>query len=70
MCGEVCGDNRFEIIERVKRHLLDATNIKQDSDEWQQVDSILFRLWQLGEIGETPCRELERRLAASGTENA
>ena len=41
-------DDRFEIIESVKAHLLDATNIKKDSAEWEQLDTILFRLWQLG----------------------
>lgn len=41
----VCTDNRFKIIEKVKNHLLEATNITQK--ELEVVDSILFRLWQL-----------------------
>lgn len=45
MCGEVCSDKRFEIIEKVKNHLLEATNIQPK--EIEVLDSILFRLWQL-----------------------
>jgi DNA-directed RNA polymerase subunit M/transcription elongation factor TFIIS len=45
MSGEVCSDNRFEIIEKVKNHLIESTNITQK--ELEVVDSILFRLWQL-----------------------
>jgi hypothetical protein len=45
MSGEVCSDNRFEIIEKVKNHLIESTNITKK--ELDVVDSILFRLWQL-----------------------
>ena len=41
----VCSDNRFKIIEKVKNHLLEATNIQPK--EIEVLDSILFRLWQL-----------------------
>lgn len=47
-CGDVCGDNRFEIIERAKRHLLDNTNIVYSKDEMKCLDSFLFRCWQMG----------------------
>ena len=43
--SEFCTDNRFKIIEKVKDHLIEATNITQK--ELEVVDSILFRLWQL-----------------------
>lgn len=43
--NEVCGDNRFKIIEKVKNHLIVSTNITPK--ELEVVDSILFRLWQL-----------------------
>ena len=46
-CGEVCGDNRFEIIESAKRELLHCTNIESSPDEMSVLDSILFRLWQM-----------------------
>ena len=42
----VCGDNRFKIIEKVKNHLLEATNIDKAPKELEVLDSILFRLWQ------------------------
>ena len=48
MIAEVCGDNRFEIIEKAKRHLLDATNIDTSEDEMKVLDSFLFRCWQMG----------------------
>lgn len=41
----ICTDNRFKIIEKVKDHLIESTNITQK--ELEVVDSILFRLWQL-----------------------
>lgn len=44
--NDVCGDNRFKIIEKVKNHLLEATNIDKAPKELEVLDSILFRLWQ------------------------
>ena len=48
MCGEICGDNRFEIIAEAKRQLLEYTNIETSSDERAEIDSFLFRCWQMG----------------------
>lgn len=45
---EVCGDNRFEIIEKAKKDILDATNISASSDEMKVIDSFLLRCWQMG----------------------
>ena len=47
-CGEACGDNREEVIERAKKHLCYATNIESRPDEMQCLDSFLFRCWQMG----------------------
>lgn len=44
---EVCGDNRFEIIEKAKKHLLESTNI-DSSKEMDVLDSFLYRCWQMG----------------------
>lgn len=44
----ICGDNRFEIIEKAKRALLDSTNINTSPDEMKVLESILFRAWQMG----------------------
>lgn len=46
--NEVCVDDRFEIIEKAKQHLLDATNIETSQDEMKVIDSFLFRCWQMG----------------------
>lgn len=46
--NEVCTDNRFEIIEKTKEHLLNATNINTSPDEMKVLDSFLFRCWQMG----------------------
>lgn len=48
MSGEICGDNRFEIIERAKKYIIENTNIETSSKEIEVLDNILFRLWQLG----------------------
>lgn len=46
--NEMCGDNRFEIIARAKKHLLDATNIDTSADEMKVLDDFLYRCWQMG----------------------
>lgn len=48
MCGEICADNRFEIIEKAKQDLIESTNIKHSNDEMKVLDNILFRAWQMG----------------------
>lgn len=45
---QVCGDNRFEVIEEAKVDLIESTNISGSQDEMQVLDSILFRAWQMG----------------------
>ena len=47
MC-DTCGDNRFELIEKYKQKLLDATNIEDSPEEMAVIDNILFRFWQMG----------------------
>lgn len=48
MSGELCTDNRFEIIEKYKQLLLENTNIRSSPKEMEVIDSILFRFWQMG----------------------
>ena len=48
MCGECVSDNRFEIIEVAKKHILEATNISTSPDEMKVLDNFLFRCWQMG----------------------
>ncbi len=43
-----CGDNRFEIIQKAKDDIIQATNITMAKDEMEVLDSILFRAWQMG----------------------
>ena len=45
---EMCGDNRFEIIEKAKNDILESTNINTSADEMKVLDSFLFRCWQMG----------------------
>lgn len=46
--NEICGDNRFEIIEKAREDLIGSTNIESSPDEMAVLDSILFRAWQKG----------------------
>ena len=46
--GEICGDNRFELIEKFKKELFEHTNIETAKDEVAVLDSLLFRCWQVG----------------------
>lgn len=48
MGGDMCGDNRFTIIERAKRDLIENTNIESRKEEMQVLDNFLFRCWQMG----------------------
>lgn len=57
MSCEICGDNRFEIIERAKRSLIESTNIETSEDEMKVIDSFLFRCWQMGWLDKYAERE-------------
>ena len=46
--ADMCGDNRFEIIARAKKALLEGTNIDMCPDEMAVIGNILFRCWQMG----------------------
>lgn len=46
--SDVCGDNRFEIIEAYKKRLIEDTNIESRPDEMAVIDNILLRFWQMG----------------------
>ena len=46
--GDICGDNRFIIIERAKEDILQSTNIESSKDEMKVLDNFLFRCWQMG----------------------
>lgn len=47
MSTEICGDNRFLVIERAKKDLFESTNIEMAPKEVEVIDSILFRCWQM-----------------------
>ena len=46
--ADLCTDNRFELIEKYKKKLIEATNIEDSQDEMKVIDDILFRMWQMG----------------------
>lgn len=46
--GDICNDNRFEIIARAKSDILENTNIHTSKDEMKVLDNFLFRCWQMG----------------------
>ena len=48
MINESCTDNRFEIINRAKKHIIESTNIDMSPDEMKVLDNFLFRCWQMG----------------------
>ena len=54
MSGEICADNRFEIIAAYKKKLVEATNIQASPDEMAVIDNILFRFWQMGWLPPIP----------------
>ena len=50
--SDLCNDNRFELIEKYKKELIEATNIESAPDEMAVLDDILFRFWQMGWLEE------------------
>lgn len=46
--ADMCTDNRFELIERFKKELIESTNIETSLEEIKVIDNILFRFWQMG----------------------
>lgn len=45
---DMCGDNRYEIIEAAKKDILSKTNIETSHAEMAVLGSFLFRCWQMG----------------------
>lgn len=54
MSGEICTDNRFEIIAAYKKKLVEGTNIQARPEEMEVIDNILFRFWQMGWLPPIP----------------
>ena len=44
----MCTDNRFKLIEKYKKKLIESTNIETSQDEMAVLDNLLFRFWQMG----------------------
>ena len=61
--NSICGDNRFEIIEKAKEMLLNATNIEDSKEEMKVLTNILFRMWQVGLINEEKLDKLNDTVA-------
>lgn len=57
--GDICTDNRFALIEKYKKELIESTNIETSHDEMAVLDNLLFRLWQMGWLDRL--EELERK---------
>ena len=60
MSGDVCSDDRFELIAEARDTLLERTNIEDSPDEMAVLDSILFRCWQMGwldQLNVVRCRD-------------
>ena len=64
MCnsGSAPNDNRFELIEAAKKRLIEATNIESSPDEMKVLDSILFRMWQMGWLPGSKIKESTRNV--------
>lgn len=59
---DICGDDRFTLIEKCKKRLIESTNIETSPEEMKVLDTILFRFWQMGwlEKLEQPSAQPER----------
>ena len=64
---DMCDDDRFELIAKAKRKLLECTNIENRPEEVAVLDNILFRCWQMGWLDQL--RENRNDLPAGGSED-
>ena len=46
--GDILEDNRYDLIEKYKKELVENTNIETSEKEMEVIDNIMFRLWQMG----------------------
>ena len=46
--ANICEDNRFKIIAKAKKAIIESTNIEQSPKEMKILDNFLFRCWQMG----------------------
>ena len=46
--ADICTDNRFELIEKYKKELIESTNVESSPSEMWVLDNLLFRFWQIG----------------------
>ena len=63
--GEICGDDRFELIDKAKKKLLEDTNIESRPEEIAVLDSVLFRCWQMGWLDRLREGSTEQAIAAT-----
>ena len=56
---DICGDNRFEIINKAKAALIEGTNIETNPKEMEVLDNFLFRCWQMGWLDKYKAGEQE-----------
>ena len=56
----ILGDNRFEIIAKAKKDLIEGTNIETSEDEMKVLDNFLFRCWQMGWLRKYEEKQNER----------
>lgn len=45
---ELCNDDRYEVIEKAKKQLLEQSKIKASPNELAVLDAFLFKCWQFG----------------------
>lgn len=58
--GDICTDNRFKLIEKYKKKLIESTNINSSQDEMMALDNLLFRFWQMGWLDRLEQQEIIR----------
>lgn len=46
--GQVCGDDRLEVIAMAKADIIEHTNIESSPEEMAVLNSMLLRAWQMG----------------------
>lgn len=64
MGNDCCGDNRFELIKKYKDKLIESTNIETSPEEMAGLDSILFRMWQMGWLDSLEALENYKKIKA------
>lgn len=65
----MAGDNRFEIISKARKDLIESTNIEDSPKEMEVLNNFLFRCWQMGWLNKYDIKRTAENVTDGGWSN-